>query len=278
MTKRTTLLLAAFLIATLFFSVSAAQWTGFWAGGNPDLEAQFPGITEIEPGRWTDLPLCWGFGEGTRSWSDAEQEVARAAIAPWAQLDILPNGSGNTLQSQIFEDSQPECQDRPTDIQFIWADSTTIFSEIGDPNGDGKSTNFEGQSSTHIAQRMAPVLPVEPCPDLIEAGFLTRCSVVAFNAELADQFFVDTTPGSDEEFQLITAEFCNGTEDTLVAIESGPADAKVDLYSQISRRFGFALGQQDDVGCDGSIFTFPAEDDRGSVMWPDGGTSSRRNP
>ena len=267
-----------FGLALVTITATAATWTGFWAGGNPDLEAQFPGIIDIEPGRWTDFPLCWGFGEGTRDWTASEQEVVRAATSAWDNVDFLPNGASNNLINQIFETEAPECAERPADILFIWGDSTTIFQDFGDPNGDGKFTNFEGQMSTHIAARMAPVLPVEPCQDLLEVGVISQCSLVVFNTEFVDEYFIDPTPHENEEFETQSVDFCDGTHSSLIALESGPASGKIDLFSQIARRFGFAIGLQDDVGCDNSIFTFSNEDDRGSVMWPSGGTNERRAP
>lgn len=270
-------MLAGLLIFGIFVAAYSATWVGYWGGGNADLESQFPGIAEIERGHWTDLPLCWSFGGSLRGWTTEEQAVARAAISLWNEVDSFPNGDANSLHGQIFEAPSPECAGAPADIRLIWGDSTTLFRDFGDPNGDEKFTNFEGQESIHIAERMAPILPVEPCADLIASEQITRCSLLVFNVDFLDTFFVDATPSEDEEFEAFTLTHCNGETNILRPIEGGPVDGKRDLFTLIGRRFGFAIGLQDNVGCDGSIFTFGAEDDLGHIMWPDA-PNGRRFP
>jgi hypothetical protein len=256
---------------------SAAEWVGFWGGGVPNLEEQFPGIGDVEAGRWTDLPICWGFDDsGVKAWTISEREVSRAVITLWNDVDLFGDES-NPTEGQIFEDTALECNGRDVDIVLRWEDSTTVFQELGDLDGDGIATNFTEATGDYIPIRTTPQFQFEPCNDMVESGFLERCSVIIVNANQLDQFFIDPTPGSNEEFSESVEQIC-GEENTLLRITAGgPADGLTDFYSVIGHFFGHSLGLLNSFGCDGTPFTQSAEDDDGSIMYagfPDG----RRNP
>jgi hypothetical protein len=254
------------LVAATATLASAAEWTGFWGGGVPELEEVFPGISEVMPGRWTNAPVCWAFDNGVRAWTDAEEGVARTAIELWNNIDVL-FGEPNVLQGQLFEASDASCENNPADILLRWEDATTVFTDIGDANGDGMETNFTDSIGDFIAVQYTPQFQFEPCPDFVEASVLPRCSVVILNADLAVDWFSDPTPELNEEFRTVDAEFCGQPSTTLKPAGGSSAEGKLDFFTIFAHQFGHALGLLNAFGCDGSPFTQEPEDDDGSVMF-----------
>ena len=196
------------LIAAFAVVGTAAEWSGFWGGGVPEIEEFFPGISEIEAGRWTDLPICWAFQDSeAKNWTAEEQAAARVAISAWNNVPLFAD-EANPTQGQIFEDSSLECVGRPIDIILVWGDSNTLFQDLGDLNEDGLATNFTGSSGDYIPIQTTPQFQFEPCGDMVAAGFLSQCSAVIINADLLDQYFIDSTPEQDEEFAASSITLC----------------------------------------------------------------------
>jgi hypothetical protein len=201
---------------------------------------------------------------------DDEQAVARAAIKAWAEAQ------GSPLRSQLLEGDEPPCLQRPIDVLLRWEDSSSLFRDLGDPNRDGMALRLRGTIGFYAPWQVAPPLGVEPCPDLLTAGVLSRCSVVLLNLNNPNGWFVDPTPEGDEEFETRTATLCGVRRTTLKAKRGGPADGKQDLFTVIAHEFGHALGLVHSGGCDENPFTGSPPDDDGRVMW-EGFLTERRD-
>ena len=265
------------LIAAFAVIGTAAEWSGFWGGGVPDLEEFFPGIADVEPGRWTDLPICWGFSDSEiHAWTQEEQAAAQVAISQWNQVDLYAD-EANPTQGQIFENNSANCQGRSTDIILIWGDESTLFQDLTDLDGDGIATNFTNSRGDYIPIQTTPQFQFEPCGDMLEAGFLPQCSAIIINADFLDQYFVDPTPSENDEFLETSSELCGEESTLLLPVTGGPADGLLDFQTTLGHYFGHALGLLNSFGCDGTPFTQDAEDDDGSIMFG-GDLEGRRLP
>lgn len=246
------------LVGVFFFAIVwvvwAAVWVGFWGG-----QSLYPGTERYEKGRWEKPPLCYQFLDtAAKSWTDLERQVARAAIREWhLRLGI------------IRESTDSQCVGRESDVVLLWA--ADDFFKDDDFNHDGMRLWLSGAAAAYIPIRVAPPLNWEPCPDLQKASKLDRCSVVAFRVRELQNWFVDPTPESDEEFDLQTVSLCGMPKKLLKAKPGGPAFGKQDFYTLVLHEFGHALGLIHSGGCDRNLFTpsppTDPRDDDGSVMW-----------
>jgi YVTN family beta-propeller protein len=260
------------LLVLVVFLSRAAEWQGFWGGwqGKDPNVPHYPGTEAYEPGSWQDPPICYALEDTPRhSWTSAEKAVARAAISEWNEA---PSG----LKHRIFEGTDPICRNRPIDIRLRWENTASFFKDWGDPNRDGNPLNASGAVGMYVPIRVAPPLKIEPCPDLKAAGFLEPCSVVFFNLDNPNGWFIDPTPGQDEEFEPVTVTLCGVPKTVLKAKKGTPAAGKQDLYTVILHEFGHALGLVHSGGCDKNLLTGPPHDDDGTVMW-EGFLTQRRD-
>ena len=274
MKGRVRFLLVAGLLLVLgitVFLALAATWEGFWGG-----QSLWPETEDYEKGSWEEPPVCYALTDDLLPWPPGAKEVARTAIEEWNQAPI-------PLMGRILEVTDPRCAGRSIDILILWADSRSI-SDLGDldVDDDGLHVDASGLVGFYVPIRVAPPIVEEleeewkvegdPCVEVQHMPRVGRCSVILLNADNPNGWFIDTTPGSDDEFVQKEESRCGVPTTVWEAKPGEDAHNKHDLYTVIEHEFGHALGLIHSGGCnldprDDYKFRPREADDDGSLMW-----------